>query len=242
MIRLFNPQPRVQVLEPAPGLRCVVLDDVLLEPETLLSFAASRRFETPEGNLYPGSVMGLWAEFDQRLRDLFWQHARGPLGLRRCHAAYVRLAMATLPVDRLQPLQWLCHRDRIEEDAWETMFAASVLYLFRDPALGGTRFFVPKRPASELAALFRDAQVLQPADFSTRYGLPPGYPAEASDYFDCVATVPAVWNRMIIYDGGCFHSAAIDRPDLLGDDVATGRLTLNGFFPCRRQSAAAIHP
>jgi len=241
MIRLFNPQPRVQVLEPAPGLRCVVLDDVLLEPETLVSFAAGRRFEAPEGNLYPGGVMSLSAEFDQRLRDLFWQHARGPLGLRRCQAAYVRLALATTPVDQLQPLQWLCHRDRIDENDPGGMFAASVLYLFRDPALGGTRFFAPRRPASELAELFRDAQALPPADFSARHGIAPGYPAEDSEYFDCVATVPAAWNRMIIYDGGGYHSAAIDRPDLLSDDAATGRLTLNGFFPCRRQSAAARH-
>lgn len=239
MIRLFNPQPRVQVLEPAPGLRCVVLDDVLLEPETLVSFAAGRCFEAPEGNLYPGLVMGLSAEFDQRLRDLFWQHARGPLRLRRCHAAYVRLALATTPVDQLQPLQWLCHRDRIDDDP-EAMFAASVLYLFRDPALGGTRFFAPRRPADELAELFRDAEALSASEFSARHGIAPGYPAEDSAYFDCVATVPAAWNRMIIYDGGGYHSAAIDRPDLLGDDATTGRLTLNGFFPCRRQAAARL--
>ncbi|MBI3349993.1 MAG: hypothetical protein HY020_22630 [Burkholderiales bacterium] len=240
MISLFNPQPRVQVLEPAPGLCCVVLDDVLQEPETLVSFATDRRFESPEGNLYPGQVMGLSTEFDQRLRDLFWQHARGPLALRRCHAAYVRLALATTPVDQLQPLQWLCHRDRINDDDPEAMFAASVLYLFRDPALGGTRFFAPRRPAREMAELFRDAELLAPADFSARHGIAPGYPAEDSPYFDCVATVPAAWNRMIIYDGGRYHSAAIDRPDLLSDDPARGRLTLNGFFPCRRQAAARL--
>ncbi|PTT78534.1 hypothetical protein DBR42_23385 [Pelomonas sp. HMWF004] len=237
MIRLFNPQPRVQVLELAPGLRCIVLDDVLLEPETLVSFAASRGFEAPEGNLYPGGVQGLSAEFDQRLRDLFWQHARGPLGLRRCHAAYVRLSLATTPVDQLQPLQWLCHRDRIDDDP-NAMFAASVLYLFGDPALGGTRFFVPRLPANELAALLRDAERLPPAAFSARHGIAPGYPAEDSPYFECVATVPAAWNRMIIYDGGGYHCAAIDRPELLSGDPATGRLTVNGFFPCRRQAAA----
>lgn len=241
-IRLFNPQPRVQVLEPAPGLRCVVLDDVLLEPETLVRYASGQPFEAPEGNLYPGRVMGLSAEFDGRLRDLFWQHARGPLALRRCQAAYVRLALATTPVAQLQPLQWLCHRDRIDADAADDMFAASVLYLFHDPALGGTRFFVPRRPADELAALFHDAETLAPAEFSARHGISPGYPAAHTDHFECVATVPAAWNRMIIYDGGGYHCAAIDRPDLLSDDPIAGRLTLNGFFPCRRQTAAARHP
>lgn len=236
---LFNPQPRVQVLEPAPGLRVVVLDDVLLQPETVVQWAAAHRFQAPEGNLYPGQVMGLPDEFDARLRDCFWQHGRGPLGLRRCHAAYVRLAMATTPPEALQPLQWLCHRDRITLDAPDEMFAASVLYLFHDAALGGTRFFASRSPATELSALFSDAQTLPPADFSARHGVVPGYPAARLPHFDCIAQVPPAWNRMIIYDGGAYHATAIDRPDLLRDDPFTGRLTLNGFFPCRRQAAAA---
>lgn len=239
VIQLFNPRPRVEVLEPVPGLRCLVLDDVLLEPESLVTYAARAALDAPEGNLYPGQVAGLSAEFDARLRDFFWQHARGPLGLRRCLAAFVRLSLATTPPAQLQPLQWLCHRDRIDDDAPDAMFAASVLYLFRDPALGGTRFFVPRSPAHELAALFRDAETLAPADFSARHGVPPGYPAAQSAHFDCVLTVPAAWNRMIIYDGSCYHSAAIDHPERLSDDPAQGRLTVNGFFPCRRPAAAA---
>lgn len=238
MVQLFNPRPRVQVLEPAPGLRCVVLDDVLLAPESLVAYAGQLRLEAPAGNLYPGLVAGLSDEFDSRLRDCFWQHARGPLGLRRCHAAYVRLSLATTPPQQLQPLQWLCHRDRIEENAPDELFAASVLYLFRNPDLGGTRFFAPRRPDEELVALFRDAQALTPAEFTARHGIAPGYPRADSAHFECVATVPAAWNRMIIYDGGGYHCAAIDHPEHLSDDPATGRLTVNGFFPCRRSSAA----
>lgn len=239
MLQLFNPQPRVQVLELGPGLRCVALDDVLLEPETLVAYAGRLQLAAPEGNLYPGLVAGLSAEFDSRLRDCFWQHARGPLALRRCHAAYVRLSMATTPPAQLRPLQWLCHRDRIDEDAPEALFAASVLYLFRNPALGGTRFFAPRLSPTELAALYRDAETLSPDAFQARHGVPPGYPAAESPHFECVATVPAAWNRMIIYDGGGYHCAAIDHPELLSDDPATGRLTVNGFFPCRRASASA---
>lgn len=242
MIQLFNPRPRVEVLDLAPGLRCVVLDDVLLEPETLVDFAGRLELEAPEGNLYPGGVAGLSAEFDTRLRDFFWQHARAPLGLRRCQAAWVRLSMATTPPALLQPLQWLCHRDRIDDDAPEALFAASVLYLFRNPALGGTRFFAPRCGPEVLAALYRDAQTLAPAEFSARHGIPPGYPAAESPYFDCVATVPAAWNRMIVYDGGSHHCAAIDHPELLSDDPATGRLTVNGFFPCRRTVSPAYAP
>lgn len=242
MVQLFNPRPRVDVVDLTRSARCVVLDDVLLEPQALVEFAGRVELEVPDGNLYPGRVAGLSAAFDLRLRDFFWQHARGPLGLRRCNAAYVRLSMATTPPAQLQPLQWLCHRDRIDDSDPQALFAASVLYLFRDPALGGTRFFVPRGSPEDVAAVFRDAETLAPGAFSARHGIPPGYPAAEAPYFECVATVAAAWNRMIIYDGGRYHCAAIDHPERLSDDPATGRLTLNGFFPCRRTSASASHP
>ena len=56
-------------------------------------------------------------------------------------------------------------------------------------------------------------------------------------YFERIATVPAAWNRLIFYDGGLFHSAHIEQPALLASDPTRGRLTLNGFFTCRRHSA-----
>jgi hypothetical protein len=46
----------------------------------------------------------------------------------------------------------------------------------------------------------------------------------------------AAWNRMIFYDGGLFHSADISQPSLNSADPRTGRLTLNGFFTCRRNA------
>jgi len=48
--------------------------------------------------------------------------------------------------------------------------------------------------------------------------------------------VPARWNRMIFYAGTIFHSGEIAHPQLLTDDPRTGRLTLNGFFTCRRSA------
>ena len=39
---------------------------------------------------------------------------------------------------------------------------------------------------------------------------------------------------MTLYDAGFFHSGDIARPELLTADPATARLTLNGFFDCRR--------
>jgi hypothetical protein len=49
--------------------------------------------------------------------------------------------------------------------------------------------------------------------------------------------VPAAFNRAVFYDGGHFHSSHITQPEKLGADPAHGRLTLNGFFICRRSAS-----
>jgi hypothetical protein len=41
---------------------------------------------------------------------------------------------------------------------------------------------------------------------------------------------------MIYYDGGLFHSGDIGEPSQLSADPRVGRLTLNGFFTCRRNA------
>jgi len=59
-------------------------------------------------------------------------------------------------------------------------------------------------------------------------------------YFDRVASVPARWNRLIFYDGSLLHSGDIAAPDRLSADPQLGRLTLNGFFTCRRNARAGV--
>jgi hypothetical protein len=111
---------------------------------------------------------------------------------------------------------------------------ASVLYLFRDPELGGTGFYVPTRSAADTGALFADARVVSPSDFAAKYGLSRGYMHESNTWFRRIGGIAAKWNRLIIYDGGMLRASDIAAPERLGADPRSGRLTLNGFFTCRR--------
>jgi hypothetical protein len=47
--------------------------------------------------------------------------------------------------------------------------------------------------------------------------------------------VPARFNRLIFYLGTLFHTGEIAHPELLVRDPRCGRLSLNGFFTCRRR-------
>jgi len=234
--RLFNPTPAISTVPLAGGREVVVIDDMLLDPDRLVAWAREQAFQPPDGFPYPGVVTAAPQPLADRFAEHFAQHARTRLHARRTLARDVRLSMVTTPPAQLDPRQWQCHRDRVSTDP-ATRYVASVLYLFRDPALGGTSFYVPRQSPGATDRIQYDSQTLSAEAFGARYGLKAGYMDGSNAYFDCVARVPAAWNRMILYDAGFFHSGDIGRPGLLTTDPARGRLTLNCFFSCSGETA-----
>ncbi|MDP9123979.1 MAG: DUF6445 family protein [Pseudomonadota bacterium] len=232
--RLFNPTPAISTVPLPRGHQVVVIDDILLDPGALVAWASEQAFQPPTGFPYPGLVTGGPPDLSDEFADHFARHVRARLRASRTLAHDVRLSLVTTPPARLDPRQWQCHRDRVSTDP-ATLYVASVLYLFRDPALGGTSFYVPRQSPGATERIQYDSQTLGAEAFGARYGLTAGYMDGSNAYFECVARVPAAWNRMILYDAGFFHSGDIGRPDLLTTDPATGRLTLNCFFGCRRE-------
>ena len=232
--RLFNPDPRVSAVPIVPGRDCVVIDDALADPEGLRAWALQQRY-LPPAYPYPGHVCDAPREVSARLADFFALHVRRHLGARRTVELTVRLSVIDTPPAQLAPIQWLCHRDRLAHGRNDVLFAACVLYLFRDPALGGTSFYAPRLSPARTEQIVVDSQVLSAHEFGQRYGLKPGYMLGSNEYFEHVAQVPAAWNRVVFYDGGLFHSADVD-PGRLDADPQHGRLTLNSFITCRRNA------
>ena len=228
---MFNPRPVIRYLPIADGRTCAVVDDFLTEPRKLVARAVAQQgqFAIDANNYYPGPELGLDQAFAFALDEFFMQHVRRSLGARRTLSVSSRLSMATLQAPALLPLQRLCHRDA-EAFAPGEGVAASVAYLFNDERLGGTSFYVPKKSLAETAQLLRDARdgLVAPA---------PAYMNASNEWFEQVCTVPAKFNRAIFYDGSVFHAAHIDAPEMLSDDPARGRLTLNGFFRYRKSAS-----
>jgi uncharacterized protein DUF6445 len=234
--RFFNPAPRISVIQITSEQVCVIVDEALSHPEGLISWAAAQSFVPPRDYPYPGVVTDAPAAVTQRVEEHFAQHARSRLKARRTLGVVVRPSLVTVPPGELEPIQWQCHRDRLAAEPDRVLFAAMVLYLFRDPALGGTSFYRPRQSADQTERMIADSEALGGAEFGARYGLRAGYMLGSNQHFECIATVPAAWNRMIFYDGGLFHSADIGEPSRLSADPRVGRLTLNGFFTCRRNA------
>lgn len=234
---MFNPHPRIEAVSIGGRQTCWVIDDALRDPEALVAHAVAQRsaFAETGHNAYPGPELRMPDAFSAQLDAFFAAHVRRQLGARRTERMYSRLALtATLP-ERLSPSQSICHVDRLAVDPGQCVIA-SVLYLFHDPALGGTSFYAPKHPPETIVPLVLDANALDAVAFEAKYGLRTGYMTASNAYFEKVATVPARWNRMIFYTGTVFHTGEIAHPERLTDDPRTGRLTLNGFFTCRKSA------
>ena len=234
---MFNPDPHIRELPITPGHSCYVIDQVLSDPQAWVDRACQHReaFEMTGHNAYPGVELRMPDLISERLGEFFAQHIRSRLGARRTERVHSRLALVTLAPEQLQPRQWICHRDRMGLGA-NYCIGASVLYLFKDPALGGTNFFVPRRPPAEIDLLVHESGTLSADQFSRKYGVARGYLTRSNDWFEKVLSVPAAWNRMIFYDGSLFHCSDIPAPERIVYDPARGRLTLNGFFTCTRRT------
>lgn len=216
---------------------CLVIDDALVDPESLVDWAARQRvaFQRVDFNAYPGNYLMAPVTYNDALRAFFIDHIRGLFDARRLLQMHCRLSMVTLAPRDLRPYQWLCHSDNFGLEHGLSI-QACVLYLFRDESLGGTGFYVPVRAVQEVSRLFADSTALSAAAFSDRYGIEPGYMLDSNAYFKRIGGVPARWNRLIFYDGSMLHSGDIRAPDKLDADPQSGRLTFNGFFTCRRRA------
>lgn len=239
----FNPQPRIERVALGPGLFCLVVDDALSQPDRLREFAVAQReqFLHAPFNAYPGIELPMPADASAQLDEFFRRHIRSLLGGRRTVRTNCRLAMVTTPPSQLEARQCLCHRD----SAWiepQHMIAASVLYLFEDPALGGTGFYLPRKSPSETDLLVHDSSTLGNEEFFAKHRIARGYMADSNDHFEHVGRVAAKWNRLVFYDGRLFHSGEVGAAQALSGDPMTGRLTLNGFFTCTRTRAELRGP
>ena len=85
----FNPQARIEAvpLDPVhmPGDQCLVVDDLLLNPQALIELAVMWRshFRAPTGSAYPGLELWMPPAVTGLLDDWFREQVRARLGARR---------------------------------------------------------------------------------------------------------------------------------------------------------------
>jgi hypothetical protein len=234
---MFNPNPSIEAVALHDGHECLVIDNALTSPRDWRAWAVEHHEHfAPSVHAYPGIEIWLALEATPYYMEFFGRHIRNRLGARRTVQAHNRMSLLTRQPHELIARQWSCHRDDRGMLPGECMIA-SVIYLFEDPALGGTSFYRPRRSCEDTESLVDQAVNLDDASFARRHPeIAQGYLVDSNDWFERVATIPARWNRAIFYDGGIYHSSDTRVPERLSADPAIGRLTMNGFAVCRRKA------
>jgi hypothetical protein len=233
MLKL-NPNSDVQASRVTERDLCVVIDDFLLNPEEIVAFACEHReaFIAPE-RAYPGRVLPV----DNRLLDELHHYIQRSLSrMYPFHRGgidfHTQLCLTTLQPADFTWIQRLCHSDpRLDP---ERVNYAALIYLFEDTEMGGTGFYRWREPEfwESMTELQRDDPDGGLDLLEKRFALfrnPPCYMTGSNEAAELLDEVPARFNRFVFYPGELPHNAQIRRPELLSDDPARGRLTLNCF-------------
>jgi len=223
----INPHANVEMRRIGrEGHPLLVIDDVLLHPGALVDFAAATPFGPPRMPAYPGLNAELPDGYLQAvfhaLRSSF---ARG-FGLAPETPVHVTgfLALATFPLEQLQPRQRIPHYDFVIPGN-----LAVLHYLGRAPG-GGTGFFRHDATGFELIdgdrrETYGDHVERELAEAGDRLD---SFTGPSTPNYTLIDQVEARFNRLIVYRSASLHCALFDGAQL-SDDPRAGRLTANSF-------------
>lgn len=209
----------------------IVIDDLLRDPHSLVSFAATQggfRRLKQDANYYPGIraqvpqpyLASLYQVIRPLMHDTFGFPLSGPV------KANCSFSIATIPPPQLNVLQRMAHFDTVDSRQ------LAVLHYLCDPSHGGTAFYrhrstgfesvTPERLVPYMESLQADAEA---------YGSPPAQYLTGSDIrFEQIASIEAKFNRVVIYRSQVLHSGSVNEACGFSDDPRIGRLTANAFF------------
>ncbi|HIG42441.1 MAG: DUF6445 family protein [bacterium] len=213
---------------------CTVIDNFLLRPEMAVSIADHHTSEFIQAERsYPGIVYAVGQSVLSDIYRFIRFELSEPFAFLRGNIKFsAHLSLATLQPDQFTCLQRLCHSDP-RTGTGRTNIAV-LLYLFDDPALGGTGFYRWKEEEKILHATALEQEATNKAmpflqENFKMFSEPPCYITGSNEVAELIHKVPAKFNRLVVYPGDMPHSAYIEQPGLLTDKVSTGRLTLNCF-------------
>ncbi len=230
----INPDPAVTRQRISDGFDCVIYDDFLLNPDDAVAHAAERAAEfTGVERAYPGLLLPLSEEDAGPLHAFIRSRlSREFPFLRGGIINYTQFSLATLQPEDMTWIQRLPHSDPRLESGRANY--AALLYLFHDPAMGGTGFYRWRDPEfwQEMTTLQADDPDGGLDHLQARFEMfrqPAAYTTESNEAVELLAMVPARYNRLVCYSGDLPHNAFISDPSLLSADPRRGRLTLNCF-------------
>jgi len=216
----------------------VIVDEFSGRLDELLDIASELAPYPPLSNYYPG-VRRVIRRADRQadayveeLCERAGQFIAGAFGFDRFSLIEASFSMVTtLPSDLSRP-QRAPHFDSPDPNH------LALLHYLRVPAGSGTAFFRQRSTGVERVTEANIARFVTAAEREAAL-LPTdsGYISGSNPYFEQIAAVEAVPDRLLIYQGGLLHSGIIPPEMSFSDDPREGRLTTNLFVRGSKEEA-----
>lgn len=210
----------------------VIIDDFSGAAQDIALIADSLApFPPSSGSYYPG-VRRMISQADQEAYSCMLrtcEHAApfigGAFGVHGFDLAEASFSVVTTPPQQLQAVQRVPHFDSPEQD----LFA--LLHYLRVPEGSGTAFYRHRATSIERITNENRARFAKVAEreLATRSN-DSGYINGSDEFFEQIASVEAVPDRLIIYHGSLLHSGIIPAGMKFSADPREGRLTANLFI------------
>lgn len=207
----------------------VVIDDFSGEAESLLRDALAANYG-PGGRHYPGMRAPAPAQYLRARADLLTEIIGQVFGASRgADLLECNFSVVTTPPGKLTPIQRFPHFDGTDP------VRLALLHYLCPPEAGGTSFY--RHRATQFETITQDR--LQRYDTALRsdvqrLGMPePQYFHGSDGIFECIGSIPARFDRLVIYRGVKLHSGDILQPEWIGAGLSKARITINTFLSVR---------
>jgi hypothetical protein len=207
----------------------LVIDDWVTDPSGLVAYAMQQHDVVPASGHYPGLRSAapkayqamLVGEMSEFLCKTF------TLTSEQLAIADSYYSMVSTPVDKLSVIQQLPHFDQPNPQE------LAVIHYLCNSSHGGTSFYRHRSSDFEFIDQQRTANYFSLLENEIKqYGMPrkPCYINGENVFFDRVVSVPAKFNRAVIYRCSSLHSGDIPSDYQFDLNPMTGRFTIASFI------------
>lgn len=205
----------------------LIVDNFLAEPHLLVDFCCENSSFNAGDAFYPGLRMLAPREYLIAISEYLRPIISETFGIEdgaisRLFSSY---SLVTTPPEKLKPEQAVPHFDS------DKMTELASVYYLCDSRFGGTSLYRHRETGFEFVNAERRETYMEALLQSLRQGqITREYMNGSNALFEQIYSVPAMFNRFIMYRGTSLHSGNISRDFQFTDDPRVGRLTLNTFF------------
>ncbi|WP_438862960.1 DUF6445 family protein [Neptunicella sp.] len=207
----------------------IIVDQYLTEAESLIDFALQQHNVLPASGLYPG----LRSPVPQTYKQAVLEHLSALICRTFCltpddiKSVDSYFSLVTTPTAQLQPAQRIPHFDQPNPDE------IAMLHYLCGAQHGGTSFYRHRQTRYEYVDMGRTDEYFRQLDADVaQYGMPEGYIDGDTPLFERIKSVPAKFNRLLIYRCSSLHSGNIGEDYSFDMNPTTGRFTIASFLHC----------